>query len=170
MLHSCNRHQRKRLGAKRIPKAAGGFDYEELLKRDKVNLDIFWLGDKSLEESDDLRTPTCWPRSRRRPANRFGTIPRNRRRIWDRTILNLERGVAMAKRVQLVSQHLKNISHEALRGGGCYSRLCSWSSRDLRAVSKERTLLRRTCLGTVLIEKSFGRIKKKKKKKKDNVS
>ena len=33
------------------------FDYEELLKRDKVNLDIFWLRDKSLEESDDLPEP-----------------------------------------------------------------------------------------------------------------
>ena len=30
------------------------FDYEELLNRDKVNLDIFWLRHKSLEESDDL--------------------------------------------------------------------------------------------------------------------
>jgi hypothetical protein len=28
-----------------------------LLKRDKANLDIFWLRDKSLEESDDLPAP-----------------------------------------------------------------------------------------------------------------
>ena len=33
------------------------FNYEELLKRDKVNLDIFWLKDKSLEDSDDLPDP-----------------------------------------------------------------------------------------------------------------
>jgi type I restriction enzyme M protein len=33
------------------------FEYEELLKRDKVNLDIFWLKDKSLEDSDDLPAP-----------------------------------------------------------------------------------------------------------------
>jgi len=33
------------------------FDYEELIKRDKVNLDIFWLKDKSLEDSDDLPDP-----------------------------------------------------------------------------------------------------------------
>jgi type I restriction enzyme M protein len=33
------------------------FDYEELLKRHKVNLDIFWLRDKSLEESDGLPEP-----------------------------------------------------------------------------------------------------------------
>lgn len=33
------------------------FDYEELAKRDKANLDIFWLKDKSLEESSDLPEP-----------------------------------------------------------------------------------------------------------------
>ena len=33
------------------------FDYEELMKRDKANLDIFWLKDKSLEDSDDLPDP-----------------------------------------------------------------------------------------------------------------
>jgi type I restriction enzyme M protein len=34
-----------------------GFEYEELVKRDKLNLDIFWLRDKSLEDSDDLPDP-----------------------------------------------------------------------------------------------------------------
>ncbi|MEI7866940.1 MAG: class I SAM-dependent DNA methyltransferase [Candidatus Methylumidiphilus sp.] len=33
------------------------FDYEELIKRDKVNLDIFWLRDKSLEDADNLPEP-----------------------------------------------------------------------------------------------------------------
>ena len=33
------------------------FDYEELEKRDKFNLDIFWLKDKSLEDSEDLPDP-----------------------------------------------------------------------------------------------------------------
>ena len=33
------------------------FDYDDLMKRDKVNLDIFWLKDKSLEDSDDLPEP-----------------------------------------------------------------------------------------------------------------
>jgi len=33
------------------------FDYEELLKRDKLNLDIFWLRDKSLEDSENLPEP-----------------------------------------------------------------------------------------------------------------
>ena len=29
-------------------------DYEELIKRDKASLDIFWLRDESLNESDNL--------------------------------------------------------------------------------------------------------------------
>jgi type I restriction enzyme M protein len=33
------------------------FGYEELVSRDKANLDIFWLRDKSLEGSDDLQPP-----------------------------------------------------------------------------------------------------------------
>ncbi len=33
------------------------FEYEELVKRDKVNLDLFWLRDKSLEDSEDLPEP-----------------------------------------------------------------------------------------------------------------
>ena len=33
------------------------FDYDELLARDKVSLDIFWLKDKSLEDSDELPPP-----------------------------------------------------------------------------------------------------------------
>ena len=33
------------------------YDYDELAKRDKLNLDIFWLRDKSLEDSDDLPEP-----------------------------------------------------------------------------------------------------------------
>lgn len=33
------------------------YEYEEILKRDKVNLDIFWLKDKSLEDANDLPDP-----------------------------------------------------------------------------------------------------------------
>jgi type I restriction enzyme M protein len=33
------------------------FGYDELLKRDKLNLDIFWLKDKSLEDSENLPEP-----------------------------------------------------------------------------------------------------------------
>lgn len=53
-----NRHQRKPTWSEKNPEGRWrAFDYEELLKRDKVNLDIFWLKDKSLEESDDLPDP-----------------------------------------------------------------------------------------------------------------
>ena len=33
------------------------YDYEELVNRDKASLDIFWLRDKSLEDSDNLPAP-----------------------------------------------------------------------------------------------------------------
>jgi len=48
--NSGNRHKRKRTWTeKRNPEGRWrSFDYEELIKRDKVNLDIFWLKDKSL--------------------------------------------------------------------------------------------------------------------------
>ena len=34
-----------------------GFDYDELVARDKASLDIFWLRDESLEDSDNLPEP-----------------------------------------------------------------------------------------------------------------
>ena len=46
-----NRHERKE--SERFK----GFAYDELVKRDKVNLDIFWLKDDSLEESANLPAP-----------------------------------------------------------------------------------------------------------------
>ena len=33
------------------------YDYDDLLKRDKLNLDIFWLKDESLEDSANLPDP-----------------------------------------------------------------------------------------------------------------
>ena len=33
------------------------FTYDELIKRDKVSRDIFWIRDESLEDSDNLPTP-----------------------------------------------------------------------------------------------------------------
>ena len=33
------------------------YDYDELLKRDKINLDIFWLKDEALEDSANLSDP-----------------------------------------------------------------------------------------------------------------
>ena len=46
-----NRHERKE--SERFK----SFTYEELTKRDKVNLDIFWLKDDALEESANLPAP-----------------------------------------------------------------------------------------------------------------
>jgi type I restriction enzyme M protein len=46
-----NRHERKE--SERFK----GFTYEELTKRDKLNLDIFWLKDESLEDSANLPAP-----------------------------------------------------------------------------------------------------------------
>lgn len=33
------------------------FDYDDLIKRDKTNLDLFWLKDETLEDSADLPSP-----------------------------------------------------------------------------------------------------------------
>jgi type I restriction enzyme M protein len=49
--HADNRHERKE--SERFK----GFAYDDLLKRDKVNLDIFWLRDESLEDSANLPDP-----------------------------------------------------------------------------------------------------------------
>ena len=46
-----NRHNRKEV--ERFKR----FTFDELVKRDKVNLDIFWLKDESLEESANLPAP-----------------------------------------------------------------------------------------------------------------
>src|SRR2546421_5390457 len=46
-----NRHERKETDRFK------SFTYEELTKRDKLNLDIFWLKDESLEDSANLPDP-----------------------------------------------------------------------------------------------------------------
>ena len=46
-----NRHERKET------ERFKSFAYDDLLKRDKVNLDIFWLKDDALEESANLPAP-----------------------------------------------------------------------------------------------------------------
>jgi type I restriction enzyme M protein len=38
------------------------FSYEDLVKRDKSSLDIFWLKDESLEDSDNLPDPAILAR------------------------------------------------------------------------------------------------------------
>ena len=56
--HPANRHRRKPTWGEATPDGRWrSFEYDDLLKRDKVNLDIFWLKDKSLEDSDDLPDP-----------------------------------------------------------------------------------------------------------------
>jgi type I restriction enzyme M protein len=49
--HAANRHQRTKSERFKC------FTYEDLIKRDKVNLDIFWLKDESLEDSANLPAP-----------------------------------------------------------------------------------------------------------------
>jgi type I restriction enzyme M protein len=53
-----NRHVRKTTWSEDNPNGRWrSFDYEELIQRDKVNLDIFWIKDESLEDSDNLPEP-----------------------------------------------------------------------------------------------------------------
>ena len=48
---------RKNRSDRRETERFKSFTYEELTKRDKLNLDIFWLKDEALEESANLPTP-----------------------------------------------------------------------------------------------------------------
>jgi len=53
-----NRHERKATWREKNPEGRWRcFGYDELAKRDKLNLDIFWLKDKSLEDSENLPEP-----------------------------------------------------------------------------------------------------------------
>lgn len=49
--HAADRSKRKE--SERFKK----FSYDDLIARDKVNLDIFWLKDESLEDADNLPDP-----------------------------------------------------------------------------------------------------------------
>ena len=52
------RHERENTWSEGDPKGRWrSFSYEELLRRDKLNLDIFWLRDESLEDSENLPEP-----------------------------------------------------------------------------------------------------------------
>jgi type I restriction enzyme M protein len=56
--HPENRHDRKPTWSEDTPDGRWRpFTYEELMARDKVNLDIFWLRDESLEDSASLPDP-----------------------------------------------------------------------------------------------------------------
>ncbi|MFC1597515.1 N-6 DNA methylase [Planctomycetota bacterium] len=53
-----NRHRRRATWSEDKPEGRWrAYEYDELIKRDKVNLDLFWLRDKSLEDSEDLPEP-----------------------------------------------------------------------------------------------------------------
>ncbi|MDR4496457.1 MAG: type I restriction-modification system subunit M [Candidatus Scalindua sp.] len=53
-----NRHERKPTWSEKKPDGRWrAFGYEELINRDKASLDIFWLKDESLEESENLPEP-----------------------------------------------------------------------------------------------------------------
>jgi type I restriction enzyme M protein len=55
--HAEDRHDRRE--TERFRK----FSYDELIKRDKTNLDIFWLRDESLESADNLPSPDVFAKS-----------------------------------------------------------------------------------------------------------
>ena len=51
-------HDRKPTWSEKTPEGRWRcFDYEELAKRDKLSLDLFWLRDESLEDGDNLPEP-----------------------------------------------------------------------------------------------------------------
>ena len=53
-----NRHERKPTWSENNPQGRWrAYAYEDLAKRDKLNLDIFWLKDESLEDSANLPGP-----------------------------------------------------------------------------------------------------------------
>jgi len=56
--HAEDKSQRKETWSEKNLKGRWkSFDYEEILKRDKTNLDIFWLKDESLDDLDNLPDP-----------------------------------------------------------------------------------------------------------------
>ena len=53
-----NRHERQETWSEESPDGRWrSYGYDELAKRDKLNLDIFWVKDESLSESENLPEP-----------------------------------------------------------------------------------------------------------------
>jgi type I restriction enzyme M protein len=50
-------HNQKDRSARTESERFKSFSYDELIKRDKLNMDIFWLKDEALEESANLPAP-----------------------------------------------------------------------------------------------------------------
>jgi type I restriction enzyme M protein len=60
--HPENRHDRKPSWTDATPDGRWrSYSYDELMQRDKVSLDIFWLRDESLEDSANLPSRMCSP-------------------------------------------------------------------------------------------------------------
>jgi type I restriction enzyme M protein len=58
LYNSKNRHTRKPTWSDKTPTGCWrAYDYNDLIARDKASLDIFWLRDESLEDSDNLPEP-----------------------------------------------------------------------------------------------------------------
>jgi len=58
LYQSGNRHQRRNTWSPETPEGRWrAYSYDELVARDKTSLDIFWLRDDSLADSDNLPTP-----------------------------------------------------------------------------------------------------------------
>jgi type I restriction enzyme M protein len=58
LYNPANRHDRKPTWSAEIPEGRWrAYDYEELVARDKASLDIFWLKDEALADSDNLPSP-----------------------------------------------------------------------------------------------------------------
>ena len=56
--HPENRHERREMWSQDNPDGRWRrFTYDELLQRDKVSLDLFWVKDESLEDSANLADP-----------------------------------------------------------------------------------------------------------------
>ena len=56
--NTANRHARKATWSEEMPDGRWrSYDYDELVARDKASLDIFWLKDESLEDSESLPEP-----------------------------------------------------------------------------------------------------------------
>lgn len=58
LYNPANRHQRQATWSAEQPDGRWrAYDYDELVARDKASLDIFWLRDESLADSDNLPPP-----------------------------------------------------------------------------------------------------------------
>ncbi len=56
--HAENRHDRKPTWSEETPDGRWrAYNYDELIQRDKLSLDLFWLRDESLEDSANLPDP-----------------------------------------------------------------------------------------------------------------